>query len=437
MLYYSTRHNAPDATLEQAVLKGLAADGGLYMPRTIPRLPRAFYSNLKSMSLQEIAYAVINYALQGDVEAGVLHDLVKRTLTYDMPLREVEKDRWVMELFHGPTMTFKDVGVQFMGGLLDHYNHARGNEGTVNVLVATSGDTGSAVATSFARVPGVKVWALYPQDSLSPMQEAQFATQGGNIHAVEVNGTFDDCKELVETAFMDRELNEQMILTTATSMNVARIIPQTVYYFAAYAHLSRQDRVPQDGLVMAVPCGNLGNLVSGLVARKMGLPVKRLVAVENDNNIFHDYIETGKFVPKPSLGSIAPAMDAGNPTNFERIVDITGSLDDARQIIHARAYTDQQVINVMNDVYKWRDYVLDPHSAFAYRGLLDDLEPGEVGVSLATAHPAKFATQTSLAIGREIEVPSQLRGFMGGTRQVTTIKPRYRAFKALLQASKG
>ncbi len=434
MLYYSTRHKSPDATLEHAVLKGLAADGGLYMPRTIPCLPRAFISNLKSMSLQETAYAVINYALQGDIEASVLHDLIKRTLTYDMPLHEIEENRWVMELFHGPSMAFKDVGVQFMGGLLEHYNHKRGKGGTVNVLVATSGDTGSAVAMSFGKVPGVTVWVLYPQEALSPVQEAQFATQGGNVHAVEVEGTFDECKELTERAFMDRELNEQMLLTTATSMNVARIIPQTVYYFAAYAALSRKGLVPQDGLVFSVPCGNLGNLVSGLVAHKMGLPIKRFVAVENDNNIFHGYMETGKFVPKPSLGSIAPAMDAGYPTNFERVVDLTGSVEEARKIIHARSYPDQQVINMMNDVSKWRDYVLDPHSAFAYCGLCDDLGEHEVGVSLATAHPAKFATQVELATGREIEVPGQLRGFMGGTRRVTTIKPRYHTFKALLSS---
>lgn len=434
MQYYSTRHNSPDVSLEQAVVKGLAADGGLYVPRTIPRLPRAFIANLKSMSLQEIAYAVINYAFQGDIEADVLHDLVTRTLTYEMPLRLVDYNRYVMELFHGPTMAFKDVGAQFMGGLIEHYIHLRGLRGTLNVLVPTSGDTGSAVAGGFSHVPGVKVWILYPQDSVSIIQEAQFSSQGGNIHAVEVNGDFDDCKRLVEQAFMDQELNEQMVLTSATSINVARIVPQMIYYFAAYALLSQQGHSGRD-LVFAVPCGNLGNLVSGLMARKMGLPVKRFVAVENENCIFHEYMVTGTFAPKPSLGSIAPAMDAGNPTNVERIVEITGGIDEARKHISARHYKDQQVIDTMLDVYKQHGYVLDPHSAFAYRGLCDDLQPGETGVTLATAHPAKFASQVEMALGNELEVPQQLRSFMGGPRYVTNIKARYSELKKLLLES--
>jgi len=431
MNYYSTRHNSPDVTLEQAVLKGLAVDGGLYMPRAIPRLPQAFIGNLKSMSLQEMAYAVINFALQGDVEASVLHELVRQTLTYDIPLKQIEDNRYVMELFHGPTMAFKDVGAQFMGGLLKHYTRKRGQGGTVNVLVPTSGDTGSAVAGSFNNVPGVNVWVLYPQDSISYMQEAQFATQGGNIHAIEVNGTFDDCKSLVEQAFMDQELNKRIVLTSATSINVARIVPQTIYYFAAYAMLAKQG-IPVKDLVFSVPCANLGNLVSGLVARAMGLPVKRFVAVENGNHIFHDYMLTGKFTPHPSEASIAPAMDAGNPTNFERIVDLTGSVEDARKVINARYYSDQQIIDTMSSVYHQHGYVLDPHSAFAYRGMCDDLQPGETGVSLATAHPAKFASQVEMAIGREIEVPKQLRNFFSGVRRVTSIPARYNEFKKLL-----
>lgn len=431
MQFYSTRHKTPDVTLEQAVFKGLAADGGLFMPRTIPKLPQAFIANLKAMSLHDIAYAIVNYALQGDVEASVLHQLVNDTLNYDIPVRHIDGNRYVMELFHGPTMAFKDVGAQFMAGLLRHYMACRGIDKTVNILVPTSGDTGGAVAGGFHNVPGVKVWVLYPQDCISYMQEAQFASLGGNVHAVEVNGSFDDCKRLVEQAFMDADLNSRMLITSATSINVARIVPQTIYYFWAYATLMRMGKKVDD-LVFSIPCANLGNLVSGLVAQRMGLPVKRFVAVENENSIFYDYMDTGIFRPRPSAGSIAPALDAGHPTNFERIVDITGSLENARKHIHSLAYTDQQIIDTMNSVYTQHGYILDPHSAFAYRGLCDDLQPGETGVSLATAHPAKFSTQVEMAIGREIEVPVQLRSFLSGTRQVTTISSGYSAFKKLL-----
>lgn len=413
------------------MFKGLAEDGGLYMPCTIPILPRAFIANLKAMSLHDIAYAIANYALQGDVEASVLHQLVNDTLNYDIPVKHIDDDKYVMELFHGPTMAFKDVGAQFMGGLLKHYMTRKGIEKTVNILVPTSGDTGGAVAGGFHNVPGVNVWVLYPQDSISYMQEAQFASLGGNVHAVEVNGTFDDCKSLVQQAFMDADLNSRMIVTSATSINVARIVPQMVYYFWAYASLARMGK-NVDNLVFSIPCANLGNLVSGLLAQRMGLPAKRFVAVENENSIFHDYMTTGKFTPRPSAGSIAPALDAGNPTNFERIVDIISNMDNVNDVIHSYYYHDQPIIDTMNDVYTRYGYIMDPHSAFAYRGLCDDLQPGETGVSLATAHPAKFSTQVEMALGREIEVPRQLRDFFNGTRQVTTISSGYNAFKRML-----
>lgn len=418
-------------TLEHAVFKGLAEDGGLYMPCSIPRLPNAFIANLKAMSLHDIAYAIANYAFQGDVEASVMHQLVNDTLNYDIPVQHIDGDKYVMELFHGPTMAFKDVGARFMGGLLKHYMTRKGIDKTVNILVPTSGDTGGAVAGGFHNVPGVKVWVLYPQDCISYMQEAQFASLGGNVHAVEVNGTFDDCKNLVQQAFMDADLNSRLVITSATSINVARIVPQTIYYFWAYATLARMGK-KVDNLVFSIPCANLGNLVSGLVAQRMGLPVKRFVAVENENSIFHNYMTTGEFTPRPSAGSIAPALDAGNPTNFERVLDITGSLENARKCIHSLAYTDQQIINTMNDVYSQFGYILDPHSAFAYRGLCDDLQAGETGISLATAHPAKFSSVVEMAIGHEIQVPQQLRDFFSGTRQVTTINSGYSSFKKML-----
>lgn len=431
MQYYSTRHNSPDVTLEQAVLKGLAADGGLFVPHSTPRLPQAFLHNLKNMSLQELGYAIAHVAFQGDIEASVLHDIIAETLTFDIPLRHIEGGKYVMELFHGPTMAFKDVGARFMGALARYYMNKHGQFDTVNVLVPTSGDTGGAVAGGFHNVPGVNVWVLYPQDSISYIQEAQFASLGDNIHAVEVKGTFDDCKRLVEQAFMDKELHQRMMITSATSINVARIVPQTIYYFWAYAQLAKQG-VDVSQLVFSVPCGNLGNLVSGLVARLMGLPISRFVAAENENHIFHDYMVTGEYKPRPSVGTISPALDVGHPTNFERLVDITGSIEAAREIIHSKAYSDQDTINTMVDVYTRHNYVLDPHSSVAYRALCDDLQQGEIGVSLATAHPAKFSTQVEMALGCELEVPLQLRGYFSGTRQVTTIKSSYSAFQNLL-----
>lgn len=434
MQYYSTRHNSPDVTLEQAVLKGLATDGGLFMPRSIPRLPQAFLHNLKNLSLQDLGYAISHVAFHGDIEASVLRDIIADTLTFDMPLRHIEGGKYVLELFHGPTMAFKDVGARFMGALARYYINKHGQFDTVNVLVPTSGDTGGAVAGGFHNVPGVNVWILYPQDSISYIQEAQFASLGDNIHAVEIQGSLDDCKHLVKKAFMDQDLNERMMITSATSINVARIVPQTIYYFWAYAQLAKQG-VDVSKLVFSVPCGNLGNLVSGLVAREMGLPISRFVAAQNENHILHNYMVTGEFQPRPSVGTISPAMDVGSPTNFERIVDITGSVDAARELIHSKAYSDQAAIDTMYEVNTRHNYVIDPHSSLAYRALCDDLQDGEIGVSLATAHPAKFSSQVELAIGKEIEVPQQLRGYFNGTRQVTTINSSYSTFKNLLLSS--
>ena len=280
------------ASLEEAVIHAVAPDGGLYMPQSVPRLPLAFIRNMANMSLQEIGYAIANFAFQGDVDATVLHDIVYDTLNFPMPIHQLESGQFVLELFHGPTMAFKDVGARFMGRLLAYFKRKHSDWPVINVLVPTSGDTGAAVASGFCDVPGVHVYVLYPQDKVSYSQEAQFATLGHNVTAVMVNGTYDDCKSLVEQALMDKSLNSRMQLTTATTINVARLIPQTFYYFYAVAELMRQGE-DVSNLVISVPCANLGNLASGLLARAMGLPVKRFVSVENDNNIFYHYVQTG------------------------------------------------------------------------------------------------------------------------------------------------
>ena len=431
MVYYSTLNHQYTATLEQAVIKGLAPDGGLYMPESPPRLPQAFLRNMSGMTLQEVAYAIASFALNNDVPVDVLHDIVFDAFDFDIPLVKMPGGNYVLELFHGPTMAFKDVGTRFMSRLLDYYRTRHPEWSTLNVLVPTSGDTGSAVANSFWRMPGVNVFVLYPRAAVGKIQKSQFATLGGNVTAIEVNGTFDDCKSLVERAFMDAELNESMRLTSAMSINIARIVPQMVYYFWAYAQLVRR-QVDVRNLVFAVPCSNLGNLASGLMSQKMGLPVKRFVSVENVNNIFYNYVKTGEFSPKPTQYSIAPALDAGCPNNFGRVVELLGNHENVCRHVHAYSYNDNQIIETIRQTYQDENYLLDPHSAVAYRALGEDLKPGETGVALATAHPAKLQSLMEGIIQNAVPLPPQLARFVGGDVQVIKMSNGYTAFKRLL-----
>ena len=431
MLYHSSNDHQHTATLQQAVTKGLAPDGGLYMPDSLPRLPKAFLRNMSGLTLQEMAYSIASYALQGDVPPDVLHNIVFDAFDFDIPLIKTPGGRYVLELFHGPTMAFKDVGTRFMARLLDYYRSCHPEWSTLNVLVPTSGDTGSAVANSFWRMPGVNVYVLYPRGGVNKIQKSQFASLGGNVTAIEVNGSFDDCKKLVEDAFMDKELNDAMRLTSAMSINYARIIPQMVYYFWTYAQLvKRQEDVSK--LVFAVPCSNLGNLASGLMAQAMGLPVKRFVSVENQNNIFYNYVKTGVFRPKPTQYSIAPALDAGCPNNFGRIVDLLGSYDNICRHIHAYSYDDNQIIDTILHTYDDEGYLLDPHSAVAYRAMIEDLQPGETGVSLATAHPAKLKHLMENIIEEQLILPEQLARFISGELHITKMSNGFTAFKRLL-----
>lgn len=431
MNYYSTNNHQVTATLEQAVTKGLAPDGGLYMPEKLPRLPEAFLRNMSAMSLQEVGYAIATFALQGDVPADVLHDIVFDAFSFDIPLVKTPGGNHVLELFHGPTMAFKDVGTRFLSRLLNHYRTRHPEWTTLNVLVPTSGDTGSAVANSFWRMPGVNVYVLYPRGAVNKIQKAQFASLGGNVTAIEVNGSFDDCKSLVEEAFMDADLNEAMRLTSAMSINYARIVPQMVYYFWGYAQLVRQ-QVDVSNLVFAVPCSNLGNLASGLMAQRMGLPVKRFISVENQNNIFYNYVKTGVFTPKPTQYSIAPALDAGCPNNFGRIVDLLGTHEDICRNIHAYSYDDNQIIDTILRTYDDEGYLLDPHSAVAYRAMAEDLQPGETGVTLATAHPAKLKQMMENIIEEPVILPDQLARFISSDLHIKKMSNGFTAFKRLL-----
>jgi len=431
MRYYSTHNRQHWASLEQVVTTGLAPDGGLYMPECLPRLPKAFLRNLAAMSLQELAYAVASYALKGDVPADVLHDVVYDAFNFDIPLVKTVGGRYVLELFHGPTMAFKDVGTRFMARLLNSYRSLHPGTSTLNVLVPTSGDTGSAVANSFWHMPGVNVFVLYPRGAVNKIQKSQFAALGGNVTAIEVNGSFDDCKQLVEEAFMDAELNAAMRLTSAMSINYARIIPQMVYYFWAYAQLLRRHE-DCDQLVFFVPCSNLGNLASGLMAQAMGLPVKRFVSVENQNNIFYHYVKSGVFTPKPTQYSIAPALDAGCPNNFGRIVALLGSHENICRHVHAYSYDDNQIIETIRQTYHDEDYLLDPHTAVAYRAVDEDLQPGETPIVLSTAHPAKLKTLMERIIEEPLILPAQLARFASSDFHVTRMPNGFTAFKHLL-----
>ena len=432
MKYYSTNGKTPKVSLAEAVVKGLAADRGLFMPEHIGKMPKAFFNNISSMSLQEMSFAVAYMLFGDDIDSDDLKHIVSDTLNFDIPLVKVDDARYSLELFHGPTLAFKDVGARFMARLLGHFNRQLGEDRMVNVLVATSGDTGGAVANGFLGVPGVRVFVLYPSGKVSRIQEAQFTTLGDNITAIEVNGTFDDCQALVKSAFMDKELNSHMMLTSANSINVARFLPQMFYYFYAYAQLMKAGE-DLSNIVVSVPSGNFGNITAGLIAKFMGLPVKRFIAANNRNDVVFNYLQTGVYSPKPSVATIANAMDVGDPSNFARILDLYhNSWDAIKAEISGFSYTDEQIANTLAEVYRQRGYLLDPHGAVAYRSLQEGLRPGEVGVMLETAHPAKFKSVVDNIIGEDIDIPQRLRAFMDNPKQSVRMPSAFGPFKQYL-----
>ena len=431
MIYYSTNKKAPVATLEKAVVKGLAEDRGLYMPEQIRQLPKEFFDNIHQMSFQELSYQVADAFFGEDVDAESLKRIVYDTLSFDCPVERVTDNIYSLELFHGPTLAFKDVGARFMARLLQYFIKKEGETKEVNVLVATSGDTGSAVANGFLGVEGIHVYVLYPKGKVSPIQECQFTTLGKNITAIEVDGVFDDCQALVKSAFMDEELNNHMKLTSANSINVARFLPQSFYYFNAYARMKALGLA--DNLVMCVPSGNFGNICSALFGRKMGLPVKRFIAANNANDIFYNYLQTGKYEPKASIQTLANAMDVGDPSNFARIYDLhNGSHEAITEYISGATYKDEQIRATMQQCYNETGYTLDPHGACGYQALKDLLNDGEVGVFCETAHPAKFKEKVDEIIGIDVEIPERLADFMKGTKQSVPLGKDFAGFKKFL-----
>lgn len=428
MIYYSTKKSTAEVDLKHAVTKGLADDNGLFMPEKIEKFDAGFFKTIDQLSFQEISFEVALKFFGSDVEHSKLKELVFDAINFDCPVVPVQKNIASLELFHGPTLAFKDVGARFMARLLAHFLDKSDN--LVNVLVATSGDTGSAVANGFLGVKGIQVYVLYPKGKVSTIQESQFTTLGQNISAIEIDGTFDDCQRLVKSAFLDAELNRKMTLTSANSINVARFLPQAFYYFNAFARNTQKDKE----LVIAVPSGNFGNLTAGLFAKRMGLPIHKFIAANNQNDIVYNYLKTGKYEPRDSVQTIANAMDVGDPSNFVRVLDLYkhNHAAIAADITGCR-YSDNEIRETMKRVYSECGYLLDPHGACGYQALEDHLGKNQTGIFLETAHPAKFTETVEEVIGKgNVPLPEKLAEFMKGEKMSIGMSKSFADFKAYL-----
>ncbi len=428
MKYYSTNKLSPKVDLRTAVTKGLAPDRGLYMPEHIIPLEPVFFAQMPHFTFQKMAFEVAKNFFGEDVPADKLQEIVYDTLSFNTPLIEVDKDIYSLELFHGPTLAFKDVGARFMARMLSWFLSEE--KEIVHVLVATSGDTGSAVANGFLGIEGIRVHVLYPKGKVSEIQEKQFVTLGQNITALEVDGTFDDCQALVKAAFMDDELQSKMVLTSANSINVARFLPQAFYYFNAVAQLMTKGKK----IVFSVPSGNFGNLTAGLIANIMGLPVSRFIAANNSNDVVFNYLQTGDYQTKPSVTTIANAMDVGDPSNFARILDLfEHDHERVTAVMSGTTYTDGQISESLSACYKETGYLCDPHGAVAYRALKEQLQPDEVGIFLETAHPAKFTETVEEIVGKgNVPMPERLFEFMKGKKKTVQMGTDFGTFKKYL-----
>ncbi len=425
MRYYSTNGQMSGVALQEAVLNGLAPDGGLYMPEQIPVIPRAFFNNMPEMSIQDIGYVVANTFFGQDIDSELLKEIVRDTFNFPIPLVEIDRNRYVLELFHGPSHSFKDVGTRFMARLLAALNKTSGYHKAVNVLVSTSGDTGAAVAQGFYGIKDMNVFILYPKGKISRVQEAQFATLGSNIKAIEVNGNIGDCRRLLAEAFMDTDLREQMTLTSANSLNLARLLPQVIHYFGIIAELNRRN-IPTDRLVISVPSGSLGNLTAGLIAKRMGLPIKRLIAASNGS----------ANIPAWGKGelSISNTDAYGNPSNMARIAEMySRSTEELHNDIRTVVYYDDMLTATISGTYRDFGYIFEPHGAAAFKAIDDTLADDETGVALATVHPAKYASMLEPIVGRgKIEQPAGIAKCLTVKKTVEHISPHYQSLKNIL-----
>ena len=422
MEYRSTARNSRHVSLYEAVTVGLAQDGGIYMPLSVPRIPDAFFNNIHDLNLHEVAYVVADTLLGRDIDSATLKAVVTEALNFDIPLRKVAPGRYVLELFHGPTMSFKDIGSRFMAGLIG-LSVPRHGDGRINILVATTGDTGGAVASAFHNLPGIDVTVLYSSRRMTQVQQAMFTTLGGNIHPVAVNGDFDDCHAMVRGVLADSDLTRRLHIISANSVNVARLLPQAIYYFHAYACLPVEER-RSGGVVVGVPCGNLGNLTAAVIARRMGLPIKRIVAATNANDAFIRFLDSGTMTPRRAVSTIANAMDVGSPGNLPRLIDLyDGDIAALRHDISGKSYDDGSIADIMRRVYSSTGYLLDPHSATAYGVVSDLCSPDETAISLATSHPVKLRDTVARVTGVQLALPGQLAEALKEPRRPQRIPP--------------
>lgn len=433
MQLYSTNDPSLRVSFKEALFKGLPDDNGLYMPLEIARLPDDFIRALKRLSFQEIAFEVAANLLGDAIPKNDLQDIVERSITFPAPVVPLDQHTFFLELFHGPSLAFKDFGARFMAQTMSFFN--RGEDKDLVILVATSGDTGGAVAAGFHNTPGIRVVILYPSGKVSPLQEKQLTTPGGNVVALEVEGTFDDCQALVKEAFPDKDLKSSMRLSSANSINIARLIPQSFYYFEAWKQLP--DR--HGPVVFSVPSGNFGNLSAGIMAKKMGLPVHRFIAATNENRVVPDYLESGIYRPRPSVRTLSNAMDVGVPSNFARMLDMYRSTwNIMKSDIAGYSFSDEQTRAAMRDVDGRYHYVMDPHGAVGYLafGKYQMEVAGATGIILETAHPAKFLEDVERILGHSIAIPARLSSLRDKAKQAVKMPADFPAFKEWLLSSR-
>lgn len=431
MNFYSTNNKNNVVSFKHAVLNGIADDGGLFMPAELPKLPDSFIQNISNLSFNDISYTVANNLLSGDLPDDIITKIIHSAINFDAPVVPLDDKTGILELFHGPTLAFKDFGARFMAETMSYLN--RGSDKEIIILVATSGDTGSAVANGFYKVDGIKVVLLYPGGKVSQIQEQQLTTLGENVTALEVDGTFDDCQRLVKQAFPDKQVTEKITLSSANSINIARLIPQSFYYFRAYAQVCQK----KQPVIISVPSGNFGNLTAGLFAREMGLPIHKYIAATNANDVFPNYLLTSIYTAKPSVQTLSNAMDVGNPSNFARILDLYNhNHNSIKNIIYSASFSDEQTKSAMKEVYSKYNYIIDPHGAVGYLAFqkyiaenpMDDYS----GVILETAHPSKFGDIVEDVIGKKIDIPERLKLCLTKEKRTVKISKNYNDLKNFL-----
>ena len=429
MRLYSTKNKSNTVSLKEAVFKGLPPDNGLYMPETIPTLSDGFFKHLKQYSFQEIGFEVCKALFQGCIPEMDIQEIIQASITFPAPLVDLDDSKKVLELFHGPSLAFKDFGARFMAQLMSYFN--KENERELVILVATSGDTGGAVAAGFYETPGIKVVILYPSGKVSHLQEKQLTTLGHNISAIEVDGTFDDCQALVKQAFLDKGLNDRIRLSSANSINIARLIPQSFYYFEAYKQLNTSNKKT----VFCTPSGNFGNLTAGIFAKRMGLNVHQFIAATNINDVVPEYLSTGVFSPRPSSRTLSNAMDVGNPSNFARMIDLFGSTwNNIKSEIKGYAFTDEETKAGMREVFNKYNYMIDPHGAVGYLALQEYQKHNSdtMGIVLETAHPSKFLSDVETILNKKVDIPERLAILANKPKDAHSMANSFDTFKGWL-----